>query len=205
MGLANSTQPREPSLLVVSGPSGVGKGTVVKALLLEHPSLCLSISLTTRAPRAGEENGVHYHFVTRDQFMQRVAAGDLLEWAEYNGQLYGTSKQVVQQALQAGQLVVLEIDPQGARQIRRHFPSAFLVMLTPPSWQELERRLRTRGTEEESMIERRLAIARQELEDTTAFDVLLPNVTVADSVMTIAGWLTQNGCLPGEEEGQPPC
>jgi guanylate kinase len=167
---------------VLSGPSGVGKSTVVKALRAEHPEVWLSVSATTRFPRPGEVDGVHYRFVTRERFQELVAEGGFLEWAEFAGNLYGTPRQPVLDQLAAARPVILEIDLQGARQVRRQLPAAKQVFLAPPSWDELVRRLAGRGTEPADVIERRLAVARDELAAEPEFDVTLVNTSVPDVV-----------------------
>ncbi len=162
-------------LLLITGPSGVGKGTLVARLLERHPRLWLSVSATTRAPRAGEEEGRHYFFLDRAAFERQVAAGGFLEWAEFAGNLYGTPRGAVQQRLDAGQPVLLEIELEGARQVRRSFPAGFQVLLQPPSFEELERRIRGRGTDSEEAIARRLARAREELAAAAEFDAVVVN------------------------------
>jgi guanylate kinase len=170
------------ALVVLSGPSGVGKSTVVKALRAEHPEVWLSVSATTRFPRPGETDGVHYRFVSREEFAELVESGGLLEWAEFAGNLYGTPRQPVLDHLAAGRPVVLEIDLQGARQVRALMPGAKLVFLAPPSWDELVRRLTGRGTEDAAVVEKRLAVAREELAAEPEFDVTLVNTSVPDVV-----------------------
>ena len=170
------------ALVVLSGPSGVGKSTVVKALRAEHPEVWLSVSATTRFPRPGETHGVHYRFVSREEFAELVESGGLLEWAEFAGNLYGTPRQPVLDHLAAGRPVVLEIDLQGARQVRALMPAAKLVFLAPPSWDELVRRLTGRGTEDAAVVERRLAVAREELAAEPEFDVTLVNTSVPEVV-----------------------
>jgi guanylate kinase len=170
------------ALVVLSGPSGVGKSTVVKALRAEHPEVWLSVSATTRFPRPGETHGVHYRFVSREEFAELVERGGLLEWAEFAGNLYGTPRQPVLDHLAAGRPVVLEIDLQGARQVRALMPGAKLVFLAPPSWDELVRRLTGRGTEDAAVVEQRLAVARDELAAEPEFDVTLVNTSVPDVV-----------------------
>ena len=139
-------------LTVITGPSGVGKGTLVAALRQRHPQIWLSVSATTRAPRSGEQEGEHYFFMSREQFEQQVAAAGLLEWAEFAGNLYGTPRAPVSEHLAQGQPVLLEIELEGARQVRRSFPQGFQVFIEPPSLQELERRIRGRGTDDDSSI-----------------------------------------------------
>jgi guanylate kinase len=172
----------KPRLVVLSGPSGVGKSTVVRELRAHHPELWLSVSATTRFPRPAEKDGVHYRFVNREQFERMVAEDGLLEWAEFAGNLYGTPRQPVLEHLADGRPVLLEIDLQGARQVRAAMPDALLVFLAPPSWDELVRRLTGRGTEPPEVIERRLAVAREELAAEPEFDVTLVNTSVQDVV-----------------------
>ena len=176
-------EPRRRSLTVLSGPSGVGKTTVVRELRTHHPEVWLSVSVTTRFPRPGEVDGVHYHFVTDARFDEMVAGGELLEWAVVHGSArYGTPRGPVEEALAAGRPALLEIDLQGARQVRAAMPDATLVFVAPPSWEELVRRLVGRGTEPEAVIERRLATAREELAAEPEFDVTLVNTSVQDVV-----------------------
>jgi len=147
----------------------------VKLLLERHPEIWLSVSATTRAPRQGEQEGVSYFFLSRPAFEQRVADGGLLEWAEFAGNLYGTPRQPVEQRLAAGRPVLLEIELEGARQVRRSFPAGFQVFLEPPSFEELERRIRGRGTDSEEAIQKRLERARIELAAAPEFDARLVN------------------------------
>jgi guanylate kinase len=165
---------------VLSGPSGVGKSTVVAHLRKEHPEIWLSVSATTRKPRPGEQHGVQYFFVSDEEFDKLVANGELLEWAEFAGNRYGTPRAAVTERLERGEPVLLEIDLQGARLVRASMPEARLVFLAPPSWEELVRRLTGRGTEEPEVIERRLAAARVELAAESEFDVTLVNTAVED-------------------------
>lgn len=151
----------------------------------------LSVSATTRFPRPGEVDGVHYHFVTRERFQQLVDASGLLEWAEFAGNLYGTPRQPVLERLEEGRPVVLEIDLQGARQVRAAMPEARLVFLAPPSWDELVRRLTGRGTEPPEVVERRLQVAKEELAAEPEFDVTLVNTSVQDVVDSLLA-LTQS-------------
>ncbi|MCZ2526122.1 guanylate kinase [Streptomyces sp. SCUT-3] len=169
-----------PRLTVLSGPSGVGKSTVVAHMRTVHPEVWLSVSATTRRPRPGEQHGVQYYFVDDDEFDKLVANGELLEWAEFAGNRYGTPRAAVQERLDAGEPVLLEIDLQGARLVRQSMPEAQLVFLAPPSWEELVRRLTGRGTESPEVIERRLDAARVELAAEPEFDVTLVNTSVED-------------------------
>lgn len=172
---------------MVSGPSGVGKGTVCKALLAAHPEFHLSVSATTRSPRVGEVAGQHYHFFTHAQFEAKIAEGAFLEYATYNGQHYGTLAEPTLAALAQGKVVVLEIDPQGARQVKANFPQAMTVFLRPPSMAVLHERLLTRGTETPEAIAKRLAIAEQELAEASDFDVQLVNATIPATVAELEG------------------
>jgi guanylate kinase len=165
---------------VLSGPSGVGKSTVVASLRRHFPQIWVSVSVTTRAPRPGEIDGREYHFVSDSEFDRMVANNELLEWAEFAGHKYGTPKQPVAERLNDGIAVLLEIDLAGARQVRRAVPGAFLVFLAPPSWEELVRRLTSRRTEPAEVIRRRLEVARVELAAEAEFDVTLVNTSVED-------------------------
>jgi guanylate kinase len=165
-------------LVVLSGPSGVGKSTVVRQLRAAHPEVWISVSATTRLPRPGEVDGVHYHFLNRSEFLRRARNGEFLEWAEFAGHLYGTPRDEVTRRLAEGSSVLLEIDLQGARQIRRTYPDALLVFLKPPSWEELVRRLTERATEPPDLVQRRLATAREELAAESEFDMTVINTNV---------------------------
>ncbi|MEU6816391.1 guanylate kinase [Streptomyces sp. NPDC046860] len=169
-----------PRLTVLSGPSGVGKSTVVAHMRKAHPDVWLSVSATTRKPRPGEEHGVHYFFVSDEEMDKLIANGELLEWAEFAGNRYGTPRAAVLERLDKGEPVLLEIDLQGARQVRESMSEAQLVFLAPPSWEELVRRLTGRGTESAEVIERRLEAARTELAAEPEFDVTLVNTSVED-------------------------
>ncbi|HEY8980027.1 MAG TPA: guanylate kinase [Streptomyces sp.] len=169
-----------PRLTVLSGPSGVGKSTVVAHMRKAHPEVWLSVSATTRKPRPGEKNGVHYFFVGDDEMDKLIANGELLEWAEFAGNRYGTPRAAVLERLENGEPVLLEIDLQGARQVRESMADAQLVFLAPPSWEELVRRLTGRGTEAPDVIERRLDAAKVELAAEPEFDETLVNTSVED-------------------------
>jgi guanylate kinase len=162
-------------LIVLTGPSGVGKGTLLKALLERHPELYLSVSATTRSPRTGEVDGVHYYFYTRDRFETAMQAGEFLEWAEFAGNYYGTPIASVQEQIDSDRSVVLEIELAGARQVAKIFPSAVRIFILPPSITELEQRIRDRGTDPESAIVRRLEQARVEIAAADEFDYQIVN------------------------------
>ena len=170
---------RPSRLTVLAGPTAVGKGSVSADIRAHHPEVWISVSATTRPPRPGEENGVHYWFVSEAEFDRMVAEGELLEWAVVHGQArYGTPKGPVEQALAAGRPSLLEIDLQGARLVREAMPGAYFCFLAPPSWDELVRRLVGRGTESEEERERRLATARLELAAESEFDVVIVNTEI---------------------------
>lgn len=162
-------------LTVITGPSGVGKGTLVKRLLEKHSEIWLSISATTRSPRDGEHDGLSYFFHTRDSFDRLVADNGLLEWAEFAGNCYGTPRAPVIEQLDAGRPVLLEIELEGARQVRRTFAEGLQIFLAPPSFDELERRIRGRGTDSEDAITRRLARAHEEMTAQSEFDAVVVN------------------------------
>jgi len=176
--------------VVVSGPTAVGKGTVVSRLSQEHPEVFVSVSVTTRPARPGEAEGEHYYFVDDSAFDRLVADGELLEWALVHATArYGTPREPVLQAVRAGRTAILEIDVQGARQVRRSWPGARFVFLTPPSWHELERRLVGRGTETAEQQQRRLATAREELAEESWFDHVVVNRTVEQAVRDLVDYL----------------
>jgi guanylate kinase len=162
-------------LIVLTGPSGVGKGTLMRSLLQRHPELYYSVSVTTRAPRPGEIDGKNYYFISRSKFEQLVAQGEFLEWAEFAGNYYGTPREAVLNQIQAGKLVVLEIELEGARQIRTSFPSALSIFILPPSLNELENRIRGRAQDPEEAISRRLRRAKEEIEAADEFDIQIVN------------------------------
>ncbi|WP_415036575.1 guanylate kinase [Azonexus sp.] len=163
------------TLFVVTAPSGAGKTTLVRHLLERNKAVQLSISFTTRAARPGEENGREYHFIDASRFKAMIAAGEFLEWAEVHGNFYGTSKTWIGEQLRAGRDILLEIDWQGAQQVRQQFPEMLGIFILPPSLNELAQRLSGRGTDSADVIERRLAAAREEMRHIEAFDYVIIN------------------------------
>ncbi len=162
-------------LIVLTGPSGVGKGTLMRSLLKRHPELYYSVSVTTRSPRPGEIDGKDYYFISRSKFEQLLAEGEFLEWAEFAGNYYGTPREAVLNQIHFGKLVVLEIELKGARQIRASFPSAFSIFILPPSFDELEKRIRDRAQDSEEAIARRLVRAQEEIQAADEFDIQIIN------------------------------
>jgi len=178
---------RRGTLIVLAGPSGVGKGSVVERLLSRDPEgLVYSVSVTSRAPRPGEVDGVDYHFVSEDGFDRLIREGELLEWAEIVGHRSGTPARFVEEARAAGRDVVLELDVKGAQQVRAKEPDAVLIFLLPPSFEELEERLRGRATEDEAAIGRRLDTARWELQQEGSFDARVVNDDLDRAVEEVA-------------------
>jgi len=168
-------------LTVLSGPAGVGKSSIVSYLREHHPEIWHSVSVTTRPQRPGETDGVNYHFVPGQEFAKLVADGELLEHATYAGNWYGTPRRPLEERLAQGVPVLLEVELQGARQVRAQMPEALLVFLAPPSWEELERRLRGRGTEEKDVIRRRLDTAQIELAAEDEFDEIIVNTSIEEA------------------------
>ena len=163
-------------LLVISGPSGSGKGEIVKRILERRADVALSVSATTRSPRTGETNGVSYYFMTKERFREKLDAGDFLEYNEYNGNFYGTPKSEVEKKLDAGTNLILEIDVHGAKNVKKVFPEAILVMVAPPDFRTLDARLHGRGDDvPEEVIRKRLETARSELEQLPFYDHLVIN------------------------------
>ena len=166
---------RTVNLFVISGPSGAGKGTLVKALIEQVPDAWLSVSATTRKPREGEVDGKHYHFISNDQFDDLVRQDGFLEWAQVHSNKYGTPRAQVEQAIAEGKQAILEIDVQGAFQIKEKIPQSILVFIEPPSLEILEERLRGRGTETEDVIAARMSVATMELLEKIKYDIAIVN------------------------------
>lgn len=169
-------------LYIVAGCSGVGKGTLLKLFLEKNPEVKFSVSATTRKPRQGEEDGVNYFFITRDEFQNLIEKGDFLEWAEFSGNFYGTKKSFVEKTLAKGQDLILEIEVQGARQVKEKMPDAISIFIMPPSLEDLETRLRGRHTEDEAAIQRRLGEAAKEIEAGKNFDYRIVNDNIEDAL-----------------------
>jgi guanylate kinase len=184
-------------LTVLAGPTAVGKGTLTAWMREHHPEIWISVSATTRRRRPGEQEGVHYHFVSEDEFDRMVADDELLEWAVvHKNARYGTPRRPVEEALAAGRPALLEIDLQGARQVRERMPEARFVFLAPPSWEELVRRLVGRGTEDDAEREQRLASAREELAAEREFDVTVVNRQIHAAGAELVE-LMRSGTSPG--------
>ncbi len=179
-----------PRLTVLSGPSGVGKDSVIETIRARAPWVWLSVSVTTRPIRDYEVDGLHYHFVDRPEFQRLIDSGEFLEWAEFAGNLYGTPREPVRQRLAQGQAALLKIDLQGARQVRNAMPEARLVFLAPPSWEELKRRLIGRGTDDEATIRHRLEHAQEELAAEPEDEMTIVNHTVEQAADELVGLLS---------------
>jgi guanylate kinase len=183
-------------VFVVTGPSGVGKGTLIRGLMARRPELELSVSATTRAPRPGERDGVDYHFLTREEFDRRVSEGEFVEHADYAGRSYGTLRSELEGRLRAGIPVLLEIEVQGARQVRATMPEAVQVFIAPPSLDALRARLIGRGTDDPEEVERRLLVAEHELHAQPEFAHVVVNDRLEDAVAELEGLV--RGALRGE-------
>lgn len=180
---------RRGNLFVISGPSGAGKGTLVARLLREVPDAWVSVSVTTRKPREGEEEGIHYFFRTEEEFRALIESDGLLEWANYAGNFYGTPRESVERRIAQGAQVVLEIDVQGAFQVREKIPQAKLVFIEPPSLAVLEQRLRGRGTESEEVVKSRMAAAEEELACSVRYDKRVVNDNLDEAVLELVDYV----------------
>ncbi len=185
-------------MFVITGPSGVGKGTLIRGLMERVPELELSVSATTRAPRAGEREGVDYHFLTPEEFERRVQSGDFVEHADYAGRRYGTLRSELEERMRAGVPVVLEIEVQGARQVRAAMPEAVQVFIAPPSLQTLRERLTARGTDDAEEVERRLRVAEHELAARPEFRHVVVNDSLDRALAELVGIVEQ------ERHGEQP-
>ncbi len=185
---------KKGTLIVLSGPSGVGKSTVIAELLSERKDIYFSVSFTTRQPRPGEVDGVNYNFVTRPEFERMIRDNELLEYAEYVGNYYGTSLKVIRDRLDQGQDVLLDIEVQGAATVKAKCPEAVLIFILPPSLEELAHRLQARSTDPEDVIVKRLKRAREECSEIGRYDYLVVNDSVIAAVSEIISILTAEGC-----------
>ena len=183
---------------IIAGPSGVGKGTIIQALFAQQKNLYFSVSATTRAPRPGEVDGVHYHFLTREQFLRWIEEDAFLEHAEYIGNFYGTPKRYVDEAMDRGEDVILDIEVQGAEQVYQKRPDTIRIFIAPPSWQELERRLTSRGTETPEKVRGRLARAREEFSYAEGYNYVVINNTVEEAVRAIQAIICAEHCRPAQ-------
>src|SRR5579884_3084042 len=190
------------NLYIVSAPSGSGKTTLLQHLLRTFKELRFSVSYTTRSPRLGERDGADYFFVDRLTFLAMAERGEFLEWAEYYGQLYGTSRSFVENQLESGRDVILDIDVQGARQVKEKFSDAKAVFVLPPSFAELERRLRSRMLESEEAIGRRLEIARKEILFYRDYDYIVINDVLEKSIVLLESIIRCGGAIPSRQEGR---
>ena len=190
----------EGRIIVVSAPSGSGKGTVIGELLTRYPGINPSISYTSRAPRKTETDGVHYHFITKERFTAMIDDGGFVEWDQYQGDYYGSSEASVRHILDTGGDIVFDITIKGAYAIKERFPNAILVFLLPPSFEELERRLRRRGTETEEKIAGRLREARREINSLVRFDYYIVNNDAAEAAQTLYSILAAEKCRVNADE-----
>lgn len=172
-------------LIVITGPSGVGKGTIVRSLMQRHPQLNVSISATTRQPRPGEVDGTDYYFISKEEFESAIARNEFLEWAQYAGNYYGTPKTKVAEQIERGNYIILEIELVGARAIAKIFPDALRIFILPPSIEELEQRIRIRGKNSEGSIAKRLEIATTEIAASNEFDIKIVNEDLESAIAEI--------------------
>ena len=183
---------------MLSGPSGVGKSTVIAELMGQRDNIYFSVSYTTRQPRVGEQDGVNYNFVDRAEFERMIADNELLEYAEYVGNFYGTPKRFVDQAMENGRDVILDIEVQGALQVTSKRPDTVRIFIAPPSWKELERRLKDRGTDDPDKVQKRLLRAKVEFQTAHTYDYFVINDTVEEAVRELDAIITAEHCKPKE-------
>jgi guanylate kinase len=189
---------RKGKTFIITGPSGVGKGTIINKLFEGRDDLYFSVSATTRAPRPGEVDGVHYHFLSREQFQQWIAQGEFLEHAEFVDNCYGTPKKFVDQAMAEGKDVILDIEVQGTEQIHALRPEVIRIFIAPPSWEELERRLVGRATEDAEKVRKRLARSRVEFPIAKEFNYIVVNHTIEQAVGEIKAIMAAEHCRAGD-------
>lgn len=190
------------NIYIVSAPSGSGKTTLLRHLVADIGNLIFSISYTTRTPRVGERHGVDYFFIDRDEFLRMVEQEEFLEWAEYQDNLYGTSRRFVEHNVDGGRDVILDIDVQGARQVKAEAEGAVTVFLLPPSYAELERRLRERGVQDDEAIRMRLAIAKQEITRYRDYDYIVVNDKLDESVGLLSAIVRADSARPERQEAR---
>ena len=190
------------NLYIVSAPSGSGKTTLLQHLLKSFKDLNFSVSHTTRRPRQGERDGVDYFFTEREAFSKMIARGEFLEWAEFNDQLYGTTRVFVEQHLEKGQDVILDIDVQGARQVKSKMAESTAIFILPPSFQELERRLKARMLEPDDVIRRRLEIARREIHSYSDYDYIVINDVLENSISLLESIIVRGTAVPRRQQGR---
>ena len=190
---------KKGKIFIVSGPSGTGKSTVLHALMERRENLHFSVSATTRAPREGEVHGKDYYFLRVEDFQEWIAQGAFLEYAEYTGNFYGTPERFVEETMEQGRDVILDIEVQGAEQVRRKRADAISIFIAPPSWEELKRRLYGRGAGGEEQVRKRLNRAREELKEAVNYHYLVVNTTVEEAVRELDAILTAEHCRPAEQ------